>query len=123
MKRFGGPFLAKSWVEQAIVRAEPYAASALVISAEFTSRPGRLGSPKAYLVVGQNEFHLALPTSFDVEQIIDVVLGPQVRPQYSQAVSTKQVDFQAKVGRRKLRAALRSGPGGLELVIQLPFAS
>jgi hypothetical protein len=122
MKRYVGTFHAKEWVELVVSRAEKYAASAVVMSADFTSRPGALGTPRAYLLVGANEFHQSLPEGFDLDEVLSLLLkaagvrSPQVD------TGSQDISFCARVGRRDFQAGLRSTTNGVELVIHISAA-
>ena len=119
MKRQAFIFHAKEWIESVVVRAEKYAASAVILSADFTSRPGGLGTPKAYLLVGANEFHQALPDGFDLDEVLNLLLSVEgLRSPYT-STDGKDISFCARVGRRDLQAGLRSTSNGIELVLHL----
>jgi len=120
MKRHGFAFHAKEWMEFVVVRAEKYAASAVVISADFTSRPGRLGTPKVYLLVGSNEFHQGLPDGFDLDEVLNLLLSAEgVLSPYT-GTNGIDISFRAKIGQRDLQSVFRSTINGIELVLHLP---
>ena len=119
MKRHEFVFHANEWLEFVVIRAEKYAASAVIISADFTSRPGRLGSPKAYLLVGSNEFHQALPDGFDLDDVLNLLLNAEgVLSPYTSSNGI-DISFRAKIGRRDLQSVFRSTINGIELVLHL----
>lgn len=115
-------FLAKTWLESVIARADSYAASALVITADTSSRPGHLGSVRAYLLVGSNEFYLTLPTGFDIEQLVDHILT-SIAGDGHERIGSKSGLYVCSISgtRRKLKASYRLNSGGLEIYVHFPL--
>lgn len=97
----------------------------LVVTADTTSTPGALGRPKAYLVVGSNDFLLALPHGFDIDELLAHVsdsIGARFDTRSARPHGvTGQYSCAMRGGPVRLRTEIRRRASGLEIAMQLPL--
>ena len=117
VKRFIAYFHAKDWVESLVARAEEYTAKAVVISADLTSRPGSLGSPRVYLMVGANEFYQALPEGFDLDAVLNLLFESNEMRDPRSGPKGFDISFCVRIGQQNFQGIFCSNKTGIEIVL------